>query len=151
MTTEMRLPKAVFAILSFFALSIRVAPAGAASGDYSNYDDLTEAVLSCEEAVSALADCCPDFNPHAVHCIDHRYRTTSACSGQVSEGHELPRLDLGASQCIRKTSCSDLVRGGTCARAPSLYISASYASARPGDTGFVADAGLPEPLAGACL
>jgi len=119
MTTAITPPKAILTLLLFLAVSVHVAPAVANSGDYSNYDDLTEAVLSCEEAVSALAECCPGFDRHGVRCVDHRYRRTG-CEGQVEEGHELPSIGVASSRCIREASCAELASSDTCARASKL-------------------------------
>ena len=137
MTNGARLPRAIFSVFLFLSVSVRVTPADAESGDYSDHDDLDEVVLSCEEAAAALAACCPGFDPRTVRCIDHRYRTTSYCTGNVSEGHERPELALDESTCIRRSSCSDLV-ASTCARAQVILTQ-----------GLRADAGVAAP--GACL
>jgi hypothetical protein len=139
MSASSRSPRSFFAVLLFSALSIHVSFADGAPGDYSNYEDLDEAVLSCEEAVSALAECCPGFHAHTVRCVDHRYRHTSDCNGTVSEGHERPEIDTVQSRCIRAASCDDLLRTGTCERAI-----ARFPTLRP-------DAGLPTASEGACL
>ena len=121
MTNRVRRPRAVLAIFLFLAASVRGTRADAESGDYSDHDDLDEAVLSCEEAVAALAACCPGFDSRSVRCIDHRYRKTSSCTGNVTEGHERPELDPGESACIRRSSCSDLVASAPSARAEVIF------------------------------
>lgn len=139
MTPSRRPPRPLFALLLFSAMSIRATVADGDVGDYSDHDDLDEVVLSCEEAVSALAECCPGFDPHAVGCIDHRYRHTSSCTGRVSEGHDRPEINMSQSKCIRAASCDELVGTRTCERATVRFRSRSV------------DAGLPSPPAGACL
>lgn len=140
MTTANLPPKAVLTLLLFLAVSVHVVPAVADSGDYSNHDDLTEAVLSCEEAVSALAECCPGFDPHGVRCVDHRYRRTG-CDGQIDEGRELPSIGVASSRCIREASCAELTTSDTCARASKLARSGRQQNP---------DAG-PPARGGACL
>lgn len=132
--------RAVLAILFLLTVSLHESAAAAAANDFSDYDDLNGAVLSCEEAVAALAECCPGFEPQRVRCVDHRYRQTSACTGSVTEGHELPALDVATSECVRAMSCADLVAGSTCARAPLKYARLT-----------ATDAGVPSTLPGACL
>lgn len=94
------------------------------SDDYeSDSEDLTEEVLSCEEAVSKLGDCCPKVSS-VLSCQDYRYRSTGPdCQGnpQFSEGHTLPSLNLQESKCIRRRSCKDLIDTGVCERALNAY------------------------------
>lgn len=129
-------------ILCFLAISVRVTPAPGAEGDYSDYDDLTEEVLACEEAVSILARCCPGFDPHAVQCVDHRYRRTSSCDGSVHEGHDHPMLRSDQSECVRGSSCTDLVRTNTCGRVARGYTL---------DLSGSGNSDIPAFLPGACL
>lgn len=110
--------RAVLAFLSFSAVSVSATRAPAASGDFQDHEDLTEEVLSCEDAVAELAACC-GVDPHSVACVDYAYRETSSCSGHVEEGHIHPWLQIGESECVRDLSCDELLASGTCAAAVS--------------------------------
>jgi hypothetical protein len=120
-----------------------------ASGDTSDHNQFREDVLSCEDAVSHLAECCPDFDPHAIAC-QYSYEEQdepSACpynsggyyeddcnpgAGGCSSGVSTvmqtnPDLDVGTSECIRAASCENLVMTGVCTRV--LHIDPSARSA----------------------
>ena len=62
-------------------------------------------MLSCEEAVKHLLDCCPDDRPvKAISCYAGR-----GCD------HEVPQLSSSKSECLRDASCDALYASGACA------------------------------------
>jgi hypothetical protein len=113
---------AIVALL--FALSIETA--SGAAGDYDRRDDLTEAVISCEEAYTRLESCCPGYGASAdgdhgtSPCLDHEWRKTyEGCysGGSSVDTGNIEPLALRESRCIREMSCEDLVATGVCDRA----------------------------------
>lgn len=82
-------------------------------------DDLTEEVLSCEEAVSKLVECCPGFDPYKIECKDITFDNEQWTCGTTfyANGHQLPAFNREESQCIRERSCSELAVKGVCLRA----------------------------------
>lgn len=124
----------------FFALSAN--PAFAShddDGDYERRDDLTRAVVSCEEAYARLEECCPGyssyegFDERRSPCLDLEWQRTSGggCNGPttVDRGDTEP-LALAESECIRAHSCEELEAGGACDRARN-DLTANNASGRP--------------------
>ena len=69
--------------------------------------DLRQDELDCEEAVSVLEHCCPDFPATSVSCV----YDSSGCSTVY------PDIPIDESKCIRSESCESLVSTGVCARA----------------------------------
>lgn len=69
--------------------------------------------LACEEAVSRLVACCPGFDDRGITCV---FRASG--DGCDSETH-YPAISEPQSECIRATSCADLVAHGVCKRAES--------------------------------
>jgi hypothetical protein len=63
--------------------------------------------LDCEEAVSVLEGCCPDFAGSSVQCVE-----TDSCNGAT-----YPAISEDDSACIRRESCAELVSSGVCQRA----------------------------------
>lgn len=94
-------------LIAFFLLPLVVSarPARAGLLDATDDEDLDATVLSCEEAAAALDECCPDFNPQWVSCVE----ATTACGA-----HHTPELSLQQSRCIREASCEDLRRSHAC-------------------------------------
>lgn len=124
----------------FFALS--VSNAAGAAGDYDRRDDLTKAVVSCEEAYLHLEKCCPGYSASrddatgSPPCLDREWREThEGCMGpsSVDTGDSEP-LSLHESQCIRGMSCDDLVASGVCARA--MNDSTNQRESRPATRGL---------------
>ena len=112
-------------IALFFATS--TSKASSDDGDYERRDDLTEAVVSCEEAYARLQKCCPGYSAWVGYdkkrspCLDLEWQeTSSGCfsPSTVDRGDTEP-LALRESECIREMSCEDLVAKGVCARAKS--------------------------------
>jgi hypothetical protein len=113
------------------------------SGDYERRDDLTLAVIACEEAYTRLENCCPGYSAWVGYderrspCLDLEWRTTSeGYSGpdHVDTGNTKP-LELSESNCIRAMSCEDLVARGVCDRAttdPTIHDNTNGRSATRG-------------------
>jgi hypothetical protein len=87
-----------------------------ARADTNDDDELREDVLSCEDALGHLAQCCGGFDVHVVPCHYHD-RTTDGCSGPATVDKESPAFSLSESQCIRDASCDVLNATGVCGRA----------------------------------
>lgn len=110
-------------VAPLFGLSTR--DALGADGDYEHRDDLTLAVVSCEEAYTRLQSCCPDFvaagafDENRSPCLDYEWRkTTSGCGGPTSvDTGDTEPLALSESECIRALSCDELRSSGVCERA----------------------------------
>ena len=115
---------AFFALL--LALSTNTALASHDDGDYERRDDLTRAVVSCEEAYARLQNCCAGyrawvgFDEKKSPCLDLEFQRTSSggCNGptEVRRGDTEP-LALAESECIRAHSCEELEAAGVCTRA----------------------------------
>jgi hypothetical protein len=73
-------------------------------------------VLSCEDAVAHLAECCPQFDPHAVQCF-YSFQVLSGCGDDLSTDQVAPALSPDESACIRAMSCDALRNSTVCARA----------------------------------
>jgi hypothetical protein len=82
----------------------------------SDTDDnqFREDVISCEEAVARLEECCPGFRPTRVACRYYFHRR-EGCEGSGVDKTE-PDLDLRESQCVREASCEKLASQGFCDR-----------------------------------
>jgi hypothetical protein len=134
----------VFAVLLFAASSSTTA--SGASGDYSRRDDLTKAVISCEEAYTRLESCCPGFDPfsgdskRSANCLDVEWQHTTGgggCDGPatVDRGDTEP-LAIAESECIRALTCEELVASGVCDRAMNDPTSAGPSGGRPARRGI---------------
>ncbi|WP_394847329.1 hypothetical protein LZC95_07665 [Pendulispora brunnea] len=84
-----------------------------ACDDRHDHDNFRGDVISCEEALAHLADCCPGFDPGRVRC---EYNYDEGCAGGSTQV-EHPTLDSDESQCIRNLECSDLIERDVCTRA----------------------------------
>lgn len=109
-------------VLLLLLLGIR--PQSARGSD--DREDLTEEVLSCEEAVAALDECCPNFDPREVACEDHTHVGEDGDAPKDGSGgcgdynyRLVPDLDLEQSRCIRDMPCDALIRTSACERARS--------------------------------
>lgn len=93
-----------------------------AQGDYDDSDDLTGEVVSCEEAIGHLEKCCPDFDAvRDGQCVDDKYKKTGGgCVyddyTSTTTGYRLPEMTLAESQCVRTSSCDELIAKGICDR-----------------------------------
>jgi hypothetical protein len=75
-----------------------------------------EDVIQCEEAIARLSNCCPGFDGSRVLCNYYYSFDNSGC-GPAQTEHVNPALNLSESQCVRDTSCEDLVGNDVCKRA----------------------------------
>ena len=66
-----------------------------------------ERELDCEQAALRLEECCPDFDPTMIGCS---YEWSCGGSDRV------PVVTSSESDCIRESSCDDLVAAGVCER-----------------------------------
>jgi hypothetical protein len=62
--------------------------------------------LECEEAVTKLSQCCPNFDASPIQCV----YDSDGCNTTY------PDLDIPTSECIRGESCATIVSTGVCAR-----------------------------------
>jgi hypothetical protein len=108
-----------------FLAVIAVALVGSRRASASTVDDdrFRQDVLFCEEALSILSKCCPDFRAGEVPC-GYDISDSGSCDF-VSTRHETPSFTLDESTCIRAASCEDLAATGVCARAQAArdYVS----------------------------
>jgi hypothetical protein len=66
--------------------------------------------IDCEQAVSFLQGCCPDWAGATVSCVQD-----TGCGTSVS-----PALSIDESQCILAESCAQVVQSGLCERVKNL-------------------------------
>jgi len=71
-----------------------------------------EDVLSCEEAVAHLDECCPGFDLKRVQCR-YYYHIDRGC-GTDTVTHVEPDIELSDSHCIRDSNCDKLQSQGNC-------------------------------------
>lgn len=86
-----------------------------ARGRESNREDFTAEVLSCEEAMSKLGRCCPNFTATIYRCVDEE-STFSGCDGGLYRSRTLPLLNESESHCIRELPCEALTQTKVCDR-----------------------------------
>ena len=81
----------------------------------SDTDDnqFREDVISCEEAVAHLEECCPEFRASNVECR-YYFRRDEGCLGPDSTTRVVPDIPLGESRCIRDETCDGLRSKGLC-------------------------------------
>jgi len=93
---------------------------------YEHRDDLTAAVVSCEEAYARLEGCCPGFDANTGYdkrrslCRDLEWlEAHKGCDGKWyrDDMGETEPLALVESECIRDRACDELVSSGVCERA----------------------------------
>ena len=82
-----------------------------------DHDNLREDVLYCEEALSALKACCPNFDARSISCeYSYDYVPTTSCAVDNSQTIiKLPDFGLAESQCLLNTTCGALKARGACA------------------------------------
>ena len=92
-------------------------------------------VVYCEEALSYLASCCPNFDAGAVSC-QYAYYSGATCFDKdgVPSGYA-PTFRQSESQCILDESCKTLVSTGVCERAQSADMAAAFPPDASVDTG----------------
>ena len=95
-----------------FALAI----AGIIALVFACGDALRQDELDCEEAVSHLQQCCPNFDSSEIACVydDHGDQGCNATPPT------LPDISSSQSQCIRSAKCDVLVASGICLRAAQI-------------------------------
>ena len=98
-----------------FALGISLLLACGGSGDEHDNNNFREDVIECEDALARLEKCCPSFDATVVRC-QFDYSKNTGC-GSTSIDSVQPAFNKDESQCIRETSCDDLVKKGVCDRA----------------------------------
>lgn len=86
-------------------------------GSKHDHDNFREDVIFCEDALSYLTTCCPDFNPHVVMCQYHYDYTPGGCERGATTDTGSPALSLEESRCILGRSCDAIRAGGVCERA----------------------------------
>ena len=81
----------------------------------SDTDDnqFREDVLSCEEAVAHLEECCPELRATNVKCR-YYYHRSEGCYGPDTITRVDPELDLRESRCVRDLSCDEIFSRGLC-------------------------------------
>lgn len=87
----------------------------ARAGDDHDDNNFRPDVIECEDALSRLEHCCPDFDAKPVLC-NFSYDKTTGC-GTTSTESVKPAFNTSESACIRDMSCDDLVTRKVCARA----------------------------------
>ena len=81
----------------------------------SDTDDnqFREDVISCEEAVAHLSECCPELRTSNVECR-YYFRRDEGCLGPDSTTRIEPDIDLRESRCIRNLRCDEIFSRGLC-------------------------------------
>lgn len=81
----------------------------------SDTDDnqFREDVISCEEAVAHLEECCPELRASTVEC-KYFYRRDDGCIGPETTTRVVPDIDLRESRCIRDLACDGVSSRGLC-------------------------------------
>jgi hypothetical protein len=100
-----------------FALAI----AGIIALAFACGDALRQDELDCEEAVSHLQECCPNFDSRSIACV-YDDNGNQGCNPPT-----LPDISSSQSQCIRNAKCDAVVASGICARAAQIRTQQSNA------------------------
>jgi hypothetical protein len=81
----------------------------------SDTDDnqFREDVLSCEEAVAHLEECCPELRASNVEC-KYYYHRDEGCYGPDTTTRIEPDIGLRESRCIRDLTCEGIASQGLC-------------------------------------
>jgi hypothetical protein len=81
----------------------------------SDTDDnqFREDVLSCEESVAHLEECCSEFRPTDVECR-YYYHYDDGCMSPGTTTRIDPDIDLRESRCIRDLTCDGIRSRGLC-------------------------------------
>ena len=108
-------------------VTARAARASSSTDD----DNFRKDVVMCEEALAALNQCCPGFQPKDVRCT-YLNATYDSCSGSGYERIS-PALDEAESACVLATPCASLRESGVCARAQKAVDYESSSSVSDGD------------------
>ncbi len=111
----------------------------AASAAGVSDDPFRADVVDCEDAIAALVECCPGFDPSRVRC-EYRRETIGSCDASTTQT-TTPALSPDESDCIRGARCADLQARGVCARAQlaTPYVSSYKVSERYSPEPPVAD------------
>lgn len=101
--------KSAYAVGALFSALI------ACSGEVHDHDNLRDSVLYCEEAVSALSECCPGFKERNTISCDYSYDYyPGGCDTSSRTYHKDPDLSIATSQCILGATCDRLRANGVC-------------------------------------
>jgi len=100
--------------------------------DEEDDNQFREDVIQCEEAVARLEKCCPDFDGSRVLCNYYYSFDTGICQPTTTQSIQ-PALNLSESQCVRDTSCDDLVVKNVCRRAQDAKTYTSRVVSDNGD------------------
>lgn len=92
-------------------LAVALAIAMACNSDTDD-NQWREDVLSCEEAVAHLDECCPGFDVTRVQCR-YYYHIDRGCTTDTVT-HVEPDIELSESHCIRNATCDKLQSQGNC-------------------------------------
>lgn len=84
-----------------------------ACDDDTDDNQFREDVISCEEAVAHLAECCPELRPSDVECR-YYFRRDEGCLGPDSTTRIEPDIALRDSLCIRGLTCEGISSRGFC-------------------------------------
>ena len=71
--------------------------------------------IDCEEALSHLQGCCPDFVANEVQCESSQTTTDDGCNTVTTTTY--PALSSAERSCILGEACGELVASGVCDRA----------------------------------
>ena len=107
-------PRFLLFLLAFVSLSTRTARANEDEDD----DNFRPDVFACEDAVSHLAACCPQFRARAVRCVYTRH-TESGCDAYTTF-REDPAIPIDQAECVLALDCGALRERGVCDRARRL-------------------------------
>jgi hypothetical protein len=99
--------KSAYAVGAVFSVLI------ACTGEVHDHDNLREEVLYCEEAVSALNECCPGFRT-SISCEYAYDYYPGSCGTSSHSNTNHPDLSLAQSRCIISTTCDMLISKGIC-------------------------------------
>ncbi|MEO6418544.1 MAG: hypothetical protein ABIP39_04015 [Polyangiaceae bacterium] len=101
--------KSAYAVGAVFSVLI------ACTGEVHDHDQLREDVLYCEEAVSALSECCPGFKERNTIVCNYAYDyIPGSCGSSSTSSSTAPDLSVSESRCILGATCDSLQAHGIC-------------------------------------
>lgn len=95
------------------ALVLTVVVVAALSCASEGDEPFREDVVLCEEALAHVRTCCPGFDGTRLECT---FRAEHGCGSFARIA-----FSKSESNCIRDTSCEDIVRMGICSRAQEAH------------------------------
>ncbi len=99
-----------------------------ARADEDDSDNFRPDVFACEEAVSRLDECCPDFEPKLLRCVHSKKSGSSSCGYNSWSMGEEPTITIAESECIFAMSCEALIATKVCERAARARPNRGYSS-----------------------